>query len=566
MLSPDTLIHNRYRVVRQIGQGGIGAVYESIDTRLGNTVALKQTLVGNEELLQAFKREAQLLAGLRHPVLPRVIDYFVDDAGQFLVMDFIAGDDLAARLEQQSAPLPLNEVLDWAEHLLDALQFLHQRAEPIIHRDIKPQNLKVTPEGQIFLLDFGLAKGRTSAAEVDSLKSVYGYTPRYAPLEQIRGKGTDARSDLYALGATLYHLLSNTLPPNALERAGAVWGKEADPLIPLHGLAPHVPVGISAIIMRMLALDVSERPSSAIEARTALRTARAALDAPTVANPTVSMPAPVSPPRQKPVQEQHVGQVLPEKGRRNWLAAGGIVAVLVLIALVGLGSMGLWSSGDGAPTPTEQRTTAQITSLAVVSGVTATAELASTPTAPPTPTQLPTATPPPPPTPTPVPTDIPPPLDGFRSGQQVVVYPNPQLLWDAPFGGSPVLERPRLYAGAGVTILELASDAVQVRTPEGVEGWVHAAPAEALNADTSLVGRQAAFTPGTQVQVVLGVGIPLRSEPRSSADELGDKMPQGTVSTVLELRGDWLYLQLADGTTGWGRWYYDLDVYIDVLN
>src|SRR5262245_46246484 len=124
MLAPDTLIQQRYRIVRLIGQGGMGAVYQAVDQRLGNVVALKQTLVsdGAEQhaaaLRRAFEREARLLAGLRHPALPRVSDYFADDTGQFLVMEFIPGNDLATMLATRGGPFPLEDVLRWAGQLL----------------------------------------------------------------------------------------------------------------------------------------------------------------------------------------------------------------------------------------------------------------------------------------------------------------------------------------------------------------------------------------------------------------------------------------------------------------
>jgi eukaryotic-like serine/threonine-protein kinase len=220
MIRPGTLLYQRYQIVRLIGRGGMGAVYEATDTRLRCTVALKHMLVGHEpDFVKAFEREAQLLAGLRHPALPVVSDYFFDEDGYFLVMQFIPGDNLAARLAEQHAPFAIDMLLDAADLLLDALHYLHTQNPPIIHRDIKPQNLKITPRGEIVLLDFGLAKGvaehNTRSASYNSL---FGYTLQYSLIEQIQGVGTDERSDLYALAATIQHLITGTLPTNALER------------------------------------------------------------------------------------------------------------------------------------------------------------------------------------------------------------------------------------------------------------------------------------------------------------------------------------------------------------
>lgn len=274
MLAPDMLVHGRYRIIRAIGKGGMGAVYEAFDLRLQSPVALKQMIVEGEQLSRAFAREAQLLASLRHQALPRVIDHFVDDQGQFLVMEFIPGDDLATLLQQRGAPFPVDQVLSWADTLLDALSYLHSQQPPVVHRDIKPQNMKLTPRGEIILLDFGLAKGATAAQTRSMTGSVFGYTPQYAPLEQIKGSGTEPRSDLYSLGATLYNLITGSPPPDALTRAAATITREPDPLEPAHRLNPAVPEDISAILSQALALDPASRFASADALRRALRQAR----------------------------------------------------------------------------------------------------------------------------------------------------------------------------------------------------------------------------------------------------------------------------------------------------
>lgn len=275
-IQSSMLVHDRYRVVRQIGKGGMGAVYEAIDERLAQTVALKQMTVSGENLDKAFEREARILARLRHPALARVIDYFKGSNGQFLVMDFIAGEDLSSLLIQRNAPFEVQTVLDWADQILDALAYLHAEDPPIIHRDIKPQNLKLTTNGRIVLLDFGLAKG-TAALQTrvtSTGRSVFGYTPQYAPLEQIQGTGTDPRSDLYSLAATLHHLLTNDPPSSALTRTAAVMDEQPDPLRPVHERNPAVPVAVSEVLQQALALQARKRPESAAAMRANLRTAR----------------------------------------------------------------------------------------------------------------------------------------------------------------------------------------------------------------------------------------------------------------------------------------------------
>src|SRR3979409_27825 len=159
MLAADTVLQGRYRIIRQLGQGGMGAVYEAMDERLDTTVALKETLFADEKLRKQCEREARLLARMHHPALPRVSDHFNEADGQFLVMQFIAGEDLSVMLAQRNAPFSEAEVLLWADQLCDALDYLHTQDPQIIHRDIKPQNLKLTARGQLVLLDFGLAQG-----------------------------------------------------------------------------------------------------------------------------------------------------------------------------------------------------------------------------------------------------------------------------------------------------------------------------------------------------------------------------------------------------------------------
>jgi serine/threonine protein kinase len=272
LLAPEAILQSRYRVVRQLARGGMGAVYEAVDLRLGHTVALKQTLTSDEELWKQFEREARLMARLNHPVLPRVSDYFTEGHRAFFVMQFVEGSDLAEIIAQQPGPLPRNAVVAWADQLLDALIYLHAHERQIIHRDIKPHNLKITPTGQIVLLDFGLAKTQAADCSGDaSCPSVFGYTPRYAPLEQIQDLGTTPQSDIYALGATLYHLLTGVKPPDALARATALVSARPNPLKPANEINSAVGTELTAILSKAMAQNPDERYRSATEFREALR-------------------------------------------------------------------------------------------------------------------------------------------------------------------------------------------------------------------------------------------------------------------------------------------------------
>src|SRR5262245_51840049 len=252
MLPPNTILQNRYRVVRELGHGGMGTVYEAVDQRVNCIVALKETRAGNDsEGRRAFEREASLLANLRHSNLPKVMDYFTEGEGDFLVMEFIPGYDLAKLLESREGPFPQSQVLRWGHELLRVLEYLHKQEPPILHRDIKPSNLKLTKQGEIFLLDFGLAKGSLGQMPTFATsRSVRGYTPLYAPLEQIHGQGTDPRSDIYSVGATLYHLFTGEPPMDAPSRFHSLEDDQPDPLPPITSLNPLASANVAEVIER----------------------------------------------------------------------------------------------------------------------------------------------------------------------------------------------------------------------------------------------------------------------------------------------------------------------------
>ena len=251
----------------------MGTVYEALDQRVNCIVALKETIAGNnDDARRAFEREASLLGNLRHSALPKVMDYFTEGDGDFLIMEFISGNDLAELLELRGIPFPPAQVARWADELLKVLEYLHGQSSPILHRDIKPANLKLTKQGEIFLLDFGLAKG--TAGQMPTLmtsRSVRGYTPVYAALEQIHGHGTDPRSDLYSLGATLYHLLTGAPPTDAPTRFNIIEDDQPDPLPLIERLNPHCSLRLAAIIHQAMAINRRQRPASAAEMREALR-------------------------------------------------------------------------------------------------------------------------------------------------------------------------------------------------------------------------------------------------------------------------------------------------------
>jgi serine/threonine-protein kinase len=229
-LKPGEVLRGRYQIRRIIGQGGMGSIYLADDNRLeGRQCALKEVehdrSMPTDLLRQArdqFQREATVLARLDHPNLPKVSDFFSQGGRDYLVMDFIPGEDLRAILSesrQKGDFLLETDVLMWANQLADALEYLHSQDPPILHRDIKPGNIKLTPSGLVKLVDFGLVKILASDEMTVTVLQGRG-TVQYTPLEQYGGDAghTDVRSDVYAFGATLYHLLTNTAPVEARER------------------------------------------------------------------------------------------------------------------------------------------------------------------------------------------------------------------------------------------------------------------------------------------------------------------------------------------------------------
>jgi serine/threonine protein kinase len=250
-LTPGGLLRERYRIIGIIGKGGMGAVYRGEDTVLQTTVAIKENLNPLPQAVKQFKREAVLLASLRHPNLPRVTDHFIEGDLQYLIMDYIPGDDLKTILERQGA-LPESQVLGWCTEICDALTYLHTQHPPVTHRDIKPANIKITPDGKPVLVDFGIAK----ASEVGSVTTTgaRSLTPGFAPPEQYGSSPTDSRSDLYSLAATLYNLLTGHIPPDSLERA-----LEQTELKPIREYNPKISPSVDGAIWKAMSLSPSER-------------------------------------------------------------------------------------------------------------------------------------------------------------------------------------------------------------------------------------------------------------------------------------------------------------------
>jgi serine/threonine protein kinase len=264
-LSMGALLGGRYRIVETVGKGGFGAVYKATDERFKSrrTVAIKEMsdahLNPAERLraLEDFRQEADLLVQLRHPNLPDVSDFFEEGGKAYLVMEFVAGKTLEKLQDEASGPLAEGLVLGWALQLCDVLQYLHTQPQPIIFRDLKPSNVMVTATGQVKLIDFGIARifKTTSAKDTMTLGS-----RGYAPLEQYGSGQSDPRSDIYALGATLYDLLTHQVPLDAPVRR-----INPSAFIQPHALNAHISPQTERIILKAMADMPGDRYQSAAE-------------------------------------------------------------------------------------------------------------------------------------------------------------------------------------------------------------------------------------------------------------------------------------------------------------
>ena len=262
-LERGALLHKRYRIVEILGQGGMGSVYRAVDENLGVDVAVKENLFTTDEYARQFRLEAVILANLRHPNLPRVTDHFViGDQGQYLVMDYIEGEDLRQRMERMGN-VTEDEAILLGAAMCDALTYLHTRKPPILHRDIKPGNVKITPDGHIFLVDFGLAKVlQGSQATTTGARAM---TPGYSPPEQYGTARTDPRTDIYSLGATLYAALSGIIPEDGLARA-----MDNTQLTPLRKRNSKVSRRLAAAIEKAMGVDPADRFQNAEEFKRSL--------------------------------------------------------------------------------------------------------------------------------------------------------------------------------------------------------------------------------------------------------------------------------------------------------
>ena len=266
-LERGAFLYNRYRILEILGQGGMGSIYRAIDDNLGVEVAVKENLFTTDEYARQFRREAVILANLRHPNLPRVSDHFViDGQGQYLVMDYIEGEDLRERMDRLGV-ISESDVLVMGAAICDALSYMHTRKPPVLHRDIKPGNVKITPNGQIYLVDFGLAKVVHAGQQTST--GARAMTPGYSPPEQYGAARTDHRSDIYSLGATMYAALVGVIPEDSLART-----MEQTELTPIRKRNAKISRRTASAVEKALEVHPDDRFQDADEFKQALLNAR----------------------------------------------------------------------------------------------------------------------------------------------------------------------------------------------------------------------------------------------------------------------------------------------------
>jgi serine/threonine protein kinase/Tol biopolymer transport system component len=522
-LERDSLLKDRYRILEILGQGGMGAVYHAKDESLGVEVAVKENLFTSDEYSRQFQREATILATMRHPNLPRVIDHFeIEEQGQYMVMDYIEGEDLRQRMDRLGS-LKDEEVIIIGAAICDALEYLHTRKPIVLHRDLKPGNIKVNPEGNVYLVDFGLAK-IVSGNQVTTT-GARAMTPGYSSPEQYGTARTDERSDIYSLGATLYAALTNTIPEDGLARAM----EQAD-LTPIRKRNPKISRRVASAVEKALAVHPEDRYQTVGEFKVAL------LQASNVTKQIQqSEEMTIPPPPPEVIAEITAGKRINAKGanepvisgvsgtrkrRKLWRRIRGWIYGLVVVLALAFswiwfdlpGNKYLTSAIPPAwveiispeqptatsipttnPTPTASPTaTEEVLLLPTITLTPTNTPIPPTPTITPTPTEIPV---PGVPTATPHPPDYDEPFEreqiafaSIRSGSSQIwlyTFPDGELeqLTDLPYGAcqpswspdgrllafiSPCARNQRVYTDAFIFVLDMvSSDITQLAVDEG---------------------------------------------------------------------------------------------------
>ncbi len=303
----QTILSGRYEIEQKIGEGGMATVYRGLDRRLNRRVAIKvlhSHYVHDPDFLRRFEHEAKAAANLSHSNAVSVYDTGQDGDTYYIVMEYIDGVDLKTLINRE-APLSIARAIAITEAIAQGLEAAHHIG--LIHRDIKPQNILVTPDGHVRITDFGIAKSHLSTAQTQT-GMTFG-TADYISPEQAQGQQATPQSDIYSLGVTIYEMLAGRLPYTGDSPVSVAMKHVSAPLPPLRSLNPQVPANLEHIILKALSKEPSARPASAREFAEALRNYRNVAEQPTAANPvhphsatTRVVPTPSS---QRPAQPAH---------------------------------------------------------------------------------------------------------------------------------------------------------------------------------------------------------------------------------------------------------------------
>lgn len=318
-LSSGYILKDRYRIEALLRQGGIGAVYRAWDILQGMSVAIKENLDAWPEAGKQFQQEAKILARLSHPSLPVMRDFFfIENQGQYLVLDYVEGEDLATVLKRKGS-VAEGQALEWISQVCDGLSYLHGQSPAIIHGDIKPASIKVRADGGAMLVDFGISKIHDPLLRTSRAHTI---TPGYSPPEQYSGHTTDERSDIYALGATLFTMLTGVIPPESIYR---VHKTEEMPLP--RSLDPHVSPGVEQAVLKATEISAQRRFQSVEEFQAAL------LNKPEAGSARiVTLPTPEE--EQSVEQDTHQEIADPPQIRRAPVWVFSLIGAVIVLCLV----------------------------------------------------------------------------------------------------------------------------------------------------------------------------------------------------------------------------------------
>jgi hypothetical protein len=270
--SVASLLAGRYELRALVGRGGMGEVYEAVDRQLDRTVAVKvlrPELAADRRFLSRFRREARTSARLSHPDIVAVHDIGEDDGRAFIVMEFVPGRTLGT-IVHEDGPIDPAAAARIGAAVADALAHAHARG--VVHRDVTPGNVMLTPHGEVKVLDFGIARASRGSARSGSPSAAHG-TAAYVAPEQVRGDAADQRADIYSVGAVLYELLSGRPPFAGSSTTDVIDRLGAETPAPVRALRPQVPASMDAIVLRCLAKEPTARFDRADQLATALRVA-----------------------------------------------------------------------------------------------------------------------------------------------------------------------------------------------------------------------------------------------------------------------------------------------------